>query len=651
MDAQPLMGASAIAAGIGAGNINLPQSAETRELLALSKTAQAVQAGHAELLLKLEAQRRVRTVNAPTDSEAVKLMLRERGHPITLFGEGAIDRRLRLQLLLAEAEVASAVAAEGVAKVAAAAVEAAGGSASSAAAVAALAAGGSKAAAALASSSAAPKPELFYTPGCEALAGARGAMAAFSFKAAAARLAREAASEAAVDDALAARLFAAARACRPLLSVIADERPLSACALAPDGSVVAVGSWGPVVRIFDPSSTRCVAALKGHRDRVGCLAWHPQAGLGQALVGAAERAAGQGGREGWVPLPSAGGGGSAAAAGMLVSASMDGTARLWRLPVEEMAAAWGEEEVPDGVGSMADAASSSSSSSSSSGGASLSSSSREGRRKALLESGVREAAVYSGHVGRLSCIAFHPSGDYFATTGFDKTWRLWDVATSKEILLQEVRCLPSCPHSYLFQFAFLSTYSCSHSHSHANTHTFTRNTPSPTPSAKQGHAREVYPIAFHPDGSLVATGDLSGLGRVWDLRSGKSIFNLRGHGTQLLALDWSPNGFTCASGGGDATSLVWELRQQRVLYTLPAHTGLISRVKFSPSSGEVLATASYDGSVKTWCTRDWSPLNTLRGHDGKVTGLDVFFALPGTAGRGEAALVTAGYDRTLKVWG
>lgn len=31
---------------------------------------------------------------------------------------------------------------------------------------------------------------------------------------------------------------------------------------------------------------------------------------------------------------------------------------------------------------------------------------------------------------------------------------------------------------------------------------------------------------MHPDGSLVATGDLGGVGRVWDLRSGKSVLVL-----------------------------------------------------------------------------------------------------------------------------
>lgn len=34
---------------------------------------------------------------------------------------------------------------------------------------------------------------------------------------------------------------------------------------------------------------------------------------------------------------------------------------------------------------------------------------------------------------------------------------------------------------------------------------------------------------FVQDGALAATGDLGGVGRVWDLRSGKSVWTLEGH--------------------------------------------------------------------------------------------------------------------------
>ena len=91
-------------------------------------------------------------------------------------------------------------------------------------------------------------------------------------------------------------------------------------------------------------------------------------------------------------------------------------------------------------------------------------------------------------------------GRYVASTSYDCTWRLWDVETQKELLLQE------------------------------------------------GHSREVYPIAAHPDGSLMATGDLGGVGRVWDLRSGKSIMAMQGHVRQMLALAWHNDGYTLVTG-------------------------------------------------------------------------------------------------------
>jgi WD40 repeat protein len=66
-------------------------------------------------------------------------------------------------------------------------------------------------------------------------------------------------------------------------------------------------------------------------------------------------------------------------------------------------------------------------------------------------------AVMKGHQDRICRVAFHPSGNYVASASFDTTWRLWDINTSKEILLQE------------------------------------------------GHSREVYAVEFQDDGALAAS--------------------------------------------------------------------------------------------------------------------------------------------------
>lgn len=63
-----------------------------------------------------------------------------------------------------------------------------------------------------------------------------------------------------------------------------------------------------------------------------------------------------------------------------------------------------------------------------------------------------------GHADRVARVAFHPSGKYVASASFDTTWRLWDVATTKELQLQE------------------------------------------------GHSKEVFSVEFQNDGALCASG-------------------------------------------------------------------------------------------------------------------------------------------------
>lgn len=70
-------------------------------------------------------------------------------------------------------------------------------------------------------------------------------------------------------------------------------------------------------------------------------------------------------------------------------------------------------------------------------------------------------ATLKGHQDRICRTVFHPSGNYIASASFDTSWRLWDIATTKELLLQE------------------------------------------------GHSKEVYAVEFQDDGALAASGSVS----------------------------------------------------------------------------------------------------------------------------------------------
>jgi U4/U6 small nuclear ribonucleoprotein PRP4 len=223
-----------------------------------------------------------------------------------------------------------------------------------------------------------------------------------------------------------------------------------------------------------------------------------------------------------------------------------------------------------------------------------------------LRYNIVEYAHLKGHAARLCSVAFHPTGKYVATTSFDHTWRLWDVETSSmtnggtELLLQD------------------------------------------------GHAREVYGVGFHPDGSLVSSTDFGGVIQCWDLRTGKSACNFVGHAKRVVCCEFAPNGFQLASAGDDGTIKVWDMRRpRRAATSIPAHTNLITKLKFAHSTssqnGEFLVSSSFDGTGKIWSTRDWKLLNTLRGHEGKVMGIDI---LDGP----RCGIVTCGFDKTLKLW-
>jgi U4/U6 small nuclear ribonucleoprotein PRP4 len=98
--------------------------------------------------------------------------------------------------------------------------------------------------------------------------------------------------------------------------------------------------------------------------------------------------------------------------------------------------------------------------------------------------------------------------------------------------------------------------------------------------------------------------------------------------TQVLGIDFALNGYQLATGSDDHTVKIWDLRKKRCSYTIPAHSALISHVKFQPSEeGQFLLTASFDSTCRLWSTRDFSPITTLAGHEGKVLCADIS---PGT---------------------
>ena len=197
---------------------------------------------------------------------------------------------------------------------------------------------------------------------------------------------------------------------------------------------------------------------------------------------------------------------------------------------------------------------------------------------------------------RVSNARFHPSGRFLATCCFDNSWRLYDLEYSRE---EEI----------LFQ---------------------------------EGHSKPVYDVDFHTDGSLAATGGLDSFGRVWDLRTGRCIMFMEGHLKGILSINFSPNGYQIATGSEDHSIKIWNLRERKLEYTIAAHSNVVSKVKFDKQNSHFLISSSYDRTIKLWSCPNWTPIQSLKGHENKVMCVDVT--------SDNKYLASSSYDRTFKIW-
>ena len=94
------------------------------------------------------------------------------------------------------------------------------------------------------------------------------------------------------------------------------------------------------------------------------------------------------------------------------------------------------------------------------------------------------------------------------------------------------------------------------------------------------------------------------------------------------------------TGGNDETIKVWDMRRRVEVGALVGHEGTIMSLTF-PSRTFMLS-ASEDGTINLYRTRDWSLLRTLRGHIGRVNA-----AAAHPSGR---LALSVGADKTIRMW-
>jgi WD40 repeat protein/transcriptional regulator with XRE-family HTH domain len=156
----------------------------------------------------------------------------------------------------------------------------------------------------------------------------------------------------------------------------------------------------------------------------------------------------------------------------------------------------------------------------------------------------------------------------------------------------------------------------------------------------RGHTKEIYSVAFSPDGKYVLTGSQDGTARLWDAQSGQEIRQFIGHKGGIAAVTFSQDGTLVVTGGNDQTARVWDAESGQQLQVLNDSSG-VTAVALSPD-GKLILTNGGNKAARLWDVQSGRALRDFIGHTGFVS--DVAFSADG-----QYAL-TGSSDTTARIW-
>jgi WD40 repeat protein len=246
----------------------------------------------------------------------------------------------------------------------------------------------------------------------------------------------------------------------------------------------------------------------------------------------------------------------------------------------------------------------------------------------------RQINVLEGHTSEVTMASYSPDGASVVTASRDRTARVWDAASGAQIAVfagheGDVTSAVFSPDGYFVLTASADkTVRLWHVRARMERQRLV------------GHGDRVETAVFSADGSRVLSGSQDGTARIWDLSTGKELKTFRHHKEAVRGAVFSPAG-QHVMAAGDRQVWIWEIESEKETARFRFHEEPITSAIFV-AGGNAILTTSWDGTARLWNPTTGAEMAAMRGHGSTVSGASM--------SPDATRLVTASYDHTARLW-